>query len=362
MRALEPKELEARKQRILRLVVHQYVKTAKPVSSQSLSEEGALNLSSATVRNVLSELEEDGYLTHPHTSAGRIPTDKGYRFFVDSLMQIQHLAREEEDRIQKEYTERLKELENVMHHTSHMLSSLSHYTGFVLTSKPEKDLFHHVELLRLGERKLMVVFVTQAGVVRHKTVALDSDISEQALRRVAHLLNDSLRGLTLEAAVVQAQEKLESFRRDEQQAFDLAQLLSKMLIGPIVQEEIYLEGTSNIFSSEDITSVDEARHLFHLMEEKQVLSSWVHEVLKDQTGVTVAIGAENPFPELKNMSLVSSAFKTDDNTVGVLGIIGPKRMEYPRMIALVDFLSRFVNKAFENMPPRVDFKKGTDRG
>src|SRR5688572_25844177 len=176
MRVLNPETSENRKRNLLQAVIYHYVRTAKPVGSQVIVDKYNFGLSSATVRSLLSELEQDGFLIQPHTSAGRIPTDKGYRFYVDSLLEIQTLAGAEEERIRKEYAARSRELESMMVSTSHMLSAMSNYTGMVLSPRLDKTLVRRVQLISIGGNQILVVVVSQTGLIRHRVVTLNRSI------------------------------------------------------------------------------------------------------------------------------------------------------------------------------------------
>src|SRR4029077_6264522 len=193
MRVLNPETLENRKRKLLQAVIYHYVRTAKPVGSHVIVDKYNFGMSSATVRNLLSDLEKEGYLVQPHTSAGRMPTDKGYRFYVDSLLDIQTLASSEEDRIKKEYAARAKELEDLMVSTSHMLSNLSHYTGMVLSPRLDKTLLRRLQLIPLGGNQILVVVVSQSGLIRHRLVSLQRSIPSERLGAISNLLNERLK-------------------------------------------------------------------------------------------------------------------------------------------------------------------------
>ena len=366
MRALNPDEQEQRKRKVLHSVIHEYVRTGKPVGSHSIVTTAHLGLSSATIRNNLSQLEEEELITHPHTSAGRVPTDKGYRAYVDSLIELQKLAVREESRIRGEYETRIQEVEDLLSQTSRMLSSISHYTGFVMVPKIEKNLFSHLELVPIGNNRVLVAMVTDTGMTKHFVLNLGGEITRERLRTISRIINQNFEGRTLQEVQESITQRLEEAQREYREIISLAKDLGQE-IRKISMSSIYLDGTSNILALPDLSSTGDIRDLFKLIEEKEMLSKILEDDFlaesdeaaagapdrKDQgkrrrkgqhPQVHVRIGSENPIKAMRNLSLVSSTYRLSDRTVGVLGILGPKRMEYPKMIALVDFISLTVNR------------------
>ena len=200
MRILSTTEQEERKGKLLQAIVHHYIKTGKPVGSAFVAEQGWLELSSATVRNVMADLERESYLTHPHTSAGRVPTDKAYRFYVDSLLELQRLAQMEEERIRKDYEARIREIEGLMLSTSRTLSVLSHYTGFVMSPAMDRARLRHVELIPLDDRRVLAVLVSDTGQVKHRLVVFEKPFVLERLPSLKRMLNEQLQGRPLAEA------------------------------------------------------------------------------------------------------------------------------------------------------------------
>jgi len=357
MRALNEDEQDQRKRKVLQTVIHEYVKTGKPVGSSSIASSGRMSLSSATVRNILSELEKEDMITHPHTSAGRVPTDKGYRAYVDSLIELQKLAVQEENRIHREYQTHIQQIEDLLSQTSKMLSSLSHYTGFVITPKLEKNKFAHMELVPLSDRRILVAMITESGLTKHFIVRPNSEIPREHLRGIARIMNQSFQGSTLQDVQKKMTDRLEQAREQYKSIINLAQEIGNE-IQKFSQNELYFEGTSNILSLPDFSKTEEISGLFKLIEEKEMLSKVFERELMENVNesfpaethlngrkaVHVRIGSENTAKALQNLSLISTTYQFPDRTVGVLGILGPKRMEYPKMISLVNHVSQAVDK------------------
>lgn len=346
MRALKTEDLEDRKKKVLQSVIHSYIRTAHPVGSKMLAESGVLGLSPATIRNTLAELESEGYITHPHTSAGRVPTDKGYRYYVETLVEIQRLAVEEQNRIQHECTSRVKELQEMMGTTSRILSSISHYTGFVLTPKVEYNKLTYLNLVRLSERRILVIMITDSGLIKHNVIDIDWDLSSSRLQRLSNLLNEKFVGMTLEEVQNQFIEKLKEEEKDYNELFSLASSLGKRLFS-ISGNELFVDGVANLLEQIEFDDVNQAKSIFKLVDEKRILSQILHKQITSKKNIKVTIGGEGMYPELKKVSMVSSVYNMHGHNVGVLGIIGPKRMEYARMISLVGYVSEIVNKVFE---------------
>jgi len=349
MRVLDPKTAESRKRKLLQAVIYQFMRTGKPVGSHVIVDKYNFGLSSATVRNMLVDLEREGFLIQPHTSAGRVPSDKGYRFYVDSLLEIQSLAAADEERIRKEYTARTKELEDLMVSTSRMLSKLSSYTGMVLSPNLDKSLLHRLQLISLTANQILVIVVSQTGFIRHRVVQLARAISPARLSTLCELLNERLKGLPLSEVRTQILHHIEAAQQEQTEVFGLAQELVREAFDlRSTESELYVDGRDKIFSFPDMDDFSEMGDLLKIVEQKNLLTSVLEKAMKKE-GLSVKIGAENVRPELRHVSLVSNTYKLNDRTVGVLGILGPRRMEYGRMISLVEGVSKIVNQMLEKM-------------
>ena len=349
MRTLDPKTSEDRKRRLLQAVIYHFMRTGKPVGSQVIVDKYNFGMSSATVRNMLMDLEKEGFLIQPHTSAGRVPSDKGYRLYVDSLLEVQSLAATEEERIRKEYSARAKELEDVMISTSRMLSSLSNYTGIVLSPRLDKSLLRRLQLIPLSNSQILVVVVSQGGLIRHKVLQLSRPLSHERLNMVSEMLNERLKGLPLSEVRTQILHHIEAVEQEQSDAFTIVRELARDAFDlKSVDGEVYIDGRENIFSFSDMGDFSELTGLLKVIEQKNLLTSVLEKTMKKE-GLSVKIGAENTRPELRSVSLVSNTYKLGDHTIGVLGILGPRRMEYGRMIALVEGVTKIVNQMLEKM-------------
>jgi heat-inducible transcriptional repressor len=353
MRTLSEFDQEDRKRKLLQAVIHEYIKTGKPVGSAHLASIDRLDLSSATLRNVMAELEEEGFLMHPHTSAGRVPTDKAYRFYVDTIMEVQRLAQMEEDRIRKDYEARLREIEGLMTSTSRTLSVLSKYTGFIWAPGLERATLQHLELIPLDPRRILAVLVSDSGMVKHRQVTFDRPVPSEVLADLRHLLNEELRGKPFSEARDTFLEHVEGVTRRRMDLADVARQLAKEAFSASADEgDLYMEGAGAMLSLPDFQTQEDLRSLAHLLDGKNHLSEMIAKEMENppkSQGVVVRIGSENKSPDLQNLSLVSSSYTVNGRQVGLLGILGPRRMEYSRMVAVVDAVSRLVSQAMERM-------------
>jgi heat-inducible transcriptional repressor len=355
MRSLSAFEQEDRKRKLLHAIIHEFIKTGKPVGSVFLAEQYKLDLSSATIRNVMADLEQEGFLTHPHTSAGRVPTDKAYRFYVDSLVDLQRLAQMEEEKIKADYEARIREIEGLLASTSKTLSVLSHYTGFVMTPSLEETRLRHLELVPLDSLRVLVILVSDTGIVRQKVVLFDRPLSPDTLSSMARVLNEKLRGRSFNEVRDRILDHLDAVHQQQQDILELARQITREAFAEADPQTLYVEGAGNILSLPDFQDQEQMRTIIQLLDEKRALGELLDKDLRDDDasdkwkGVRVKIGAENKMPNLKDVSMVSSVYTIGDRKVGVLGIIGPKRMEYSRMISLVGHMARTVSGALSRM-------------
>ena len=337
MRQISKSILQERKARVLYAVIHEYIKTGKPVGSNVLDKQYNFNLSPATLRNLMAELEKEGYLTHPHTSAGRIPTDEGYKAYVNSLVELQRLAVEEEERIKKEYEKKTKEIDSLLSQTSKILSGLSNYTGFITSPKANANEIRNIELVPVSKTQVLVVLLTKTGIVKHKIINLTIDSDD--LGKLKKFLNSKLRGLSLEEASIRILAEVEKYQNKQKSVINLARQISDVINS--IGEDIYVNGASNVLSVPDFNDFESAKSLIKLNEDKDRLIELIGKDF-NKSKIEVKIGGQD-LSELKNLSVITTSYSYGDKIVGVLGIIGPKRMDYDKMMALVNSVSNIVN-------------------
>lgn len=344
-------DIDERSQFILKAIVQSYIINVEPVGSRTVSKMYGVEISPATIRNVMSDLEEMGYLEQPHTSAGRIPTDKGYRFYVDSLIDIPILAKAESDRINKNYESKLTEIEKVMESTSKLLSYISRQAGIVLLPRFTTITFRHISFIKMRDNQVLAIFVSESGIVQNKVIRLEEDLRQEELDTITAYLNSEFGGLTLKMIRERIIEIMANDKREYdnllRKAMDLSQ---KAFLEGSIEEDIYVGGTTNILEQpEFIADVEKMKTIFKAFEEKAKLIKILDKCLEEE-GIHIVIGAESEIQEISDCSLVTHTYKHGDSVLGVLGIFGPKRMEYPRIIAIVDYTAGIVSDILSGKP------------
>lgn len=342
-------ELDERTQNILIAVVRNFIQTADPVGSRTISKRFDFGLSPATIRNVMADLEELGFLEQPHTSAGRIPTDKAYRRYVDHLESIELPSPEDADIIARWYTPLAGDNDEVMAATSRLLSEVSHYAGVVLSTFAT-SIFKRIEFVKVRDKQVLAIFVMDSANVHNKLITLDEELTQDELHKISNYLNHEFSGQPLRLIRQRVMERMneEKAQYDElvQQAINIGAKTFDETSD--TEGDIYLGGTVNIMDQPEFsTNVTRMKDLFKAFEEKSRLIRILDHCL-DEAGINVVIGTETPFQDIQDCSFVTRTYTYDDRTVGVLGVVGPKRMVYPRIMALVDYTATIVSQKLTN--------------
>ena len=331
--------LDERAKLLLKALVERYIADGQPVGSRTLSRASGLELSPATIRNVMSDLEEMGLIVSPHTSAGRIPTARGYRLFVDTMLTVQpsqvgahSLA---PDQPQK-----------VLSNAANLLSSLSHFVGVVMAPR-RSSVFRHIEFLRLSERRLLVIIVSPEGDVQNRVIFTQVDYSQAQLVEAANFLNSHYVGLALEQVRERLQTEVDSLRSEIASLMQAAVAVSSEAITE-TGDEVVISGERNLLAVSDFShDMGHLRRAFDLFEQKTQLMRLL-DVAGRAEGVRIYIGGESQVVPFEELSVVSAPYEVDGQVVGTLGVIGPTRMPYDRMIQIVDITSRLVSNALSH--------------
>jgi heat-inducible transcriptional repressor len=286
-----------------------------------------------------------GVLTSPHTSAGRVPTDKAYRFYVDSLVGLRGIAREEREEIRKRCSLTGRDIGEVLKETSRMLSSISRYMGIVVAPRFTANVFRHIEFLKLGDKRLLAIFVSQNGTVQNKIIETDEELQFADLTRMSNYLDDLLKGLT----ITQVKNRILEEMREEKIRYDalLARALKlsqQTLEG--TDAEVFIEGQANILDQPEFADVAKMKEIIRAFEEKGQLLALLERSMAAE-GVQIFIGSESHLNRMSGMSLVTSTYVTGKNTLGILGVIGPTRMGYAKIIPIVDYTAKQVSRLLE---------------
>ncbi len=335
-------ELSARSRQILEAIVEEYIATAEPVGSSAVARRHALTLSSATVRNVMAHLEEMGLLTSPHTSAGRIPTEKAYRFYVDSLVGLRQISREEKKQIIRRCRQSGSGLSEILKETSRTLSSLSNYVGIVVAPSFTADIFRQIEFIRIGTHRVLAILVSTSGLVQNRLIETSDDIPENDLLRMSNYLNELMQGLTIS----QARERILAEMKNEKVQYDRMMSRALQISEQAVTtggEEIFVEGQARILDQPEFSDAGRMRDIFRAFEQKGQMLQLLNRCM-NADGVQIYIGSETPVSQSAGVSLITSRFVTANNTVGLLGVIGPTRMGYSTVIPMVDYTARLVSR------------------
>jgi heat-inducible transcriptional repressor len=326
--------LDDRKALVLRAIVSHYVTTGEPVASKTLVEGYKLRVSTATVRNDMAALEEAGYVYQPHTSAGRIPTDAGYRYFVDSWAADVRLPASESQRIRRFFGEPRWELEDSLRQTASLLSNVTHHAAVVFAPALDRSTVRHVELVRLAAARAMIVLVADTGRVENHMLAVPEALSDDALDALAAHLNKMAVDSPLEAVAGLLEKDLAAVPEESRGlAADIVRTL-RAEHDSKDGERVFLEGASNIVDEHKFTDIETVRQVIGALEHRRL----VLEVLADALGsnqVSVRIGSENPVAEMQFCSVITAPYGTEDNALGSIGVVGPTRMDYRRTIAAV---------------------------
>lgn len=335
--------LDERKRRILQAIIDDYIDTAEPIGSRTIARKHELGLSSATIRNEMADLEEMGYLAQPHTSAGRVPSDKGYRLYVDQLMKVKELSVDEIESIKSALEIRINELSQLIRQASAVMSRITKYTSMAVTPQMKKSVLKAVQVVPIEPGKVLVIVVTNAGVVRNSLVKIPELVSADFLIQVSNILNDRLSGLTLEQ--INMPVIMELTNRIGVSRETLITILSTVAdcINLIDDPEVYLEGATNILNYPEFHDVAKAKEFLSTLDEKEILSKLLAGG-HPGTGVSIQIGNENLIQEIRDCSLVTTTYSVGDVVIGSIGIIGPTRMEYGRVISSMDHVRRKINQ------------------
>lgn len=324
-------ELDERKTKILNAIIRNYLDTGEPVGSRTISKYSDLNLSSATIRNEMSDLEELGYILQPHTSAGRIPSDKGYRFYVDNLMKEKEQEVTEMKEFMIEHTERM---EQVLQQMAKVLAANTNYTAMITAPSYHHNKVKFLQLSQVDEEQLLAVIVMEGNIVKNKMISTGEALDNETLLKLNILLNTSLNGLSVE------QINLGTIARLKEQAGIHSNIVGDVLdaLAGAIQEdeelEVYTSGTTNILKYPELSDSQKASELLSTFEEKKQLVSLVNERLasEEETGIQVYIGAESPIQNMKDCSVVTATYQLGEGMQGTIGIIGPKRMDYENVV------------------------------
>lgn len=336
------RDMNIRSRQILEAIIEDYICTAEPIGSSAIRSSHGISLSPATIRNVMADLEDMGFLASPHTSAGRIPTDKAYRFYVDSLLAVKTVERSERDEIRRRCSVDGRDVDGVFRETSQMLSSVSQYMGIVAAPRFNANLFRQIDFIRLGSRRVLAILISQSGSVQNRIIEPQEDISSDLLIKMANYLNSLLQGLTISAVKKRIFEEMQSDKIRYDNLLASALKLSEQAFDE-GSSGLFIEGQANIFAQPEFADAQRMKELFRAMEQKNQLLALLDGCLK-APGVNIFIGSESHLNNMSGMSLITSTYISGKSTLGVLGVIGPTRMGYAKVIPIVDYTAKMLTR------------------
>ncbi len=328
--------LDNRKKKVLQAIVEEYINTAEPVSSNTLKSNYNLECSSATIRNEMADLEKSGFLDKTHTSSGRVPSEKGYRYYVDELLNDKDISVEEIKYISSKLETKVNEIEDLTKITANTISEVTHYTTVSIGPKTESQLIEEIKFVLLGSRMIMAVILTDTGVVKETIIKFDENINDKQVETMNYMFNNKLKGQPIQTI----DRPLEEYLYDEM-------IYSVNVIKPIIEQlkkvlkeenQIYLEGTNKSFDLPEFNSLEVAKNFVNILDTKEVMADMLNSGFAED--INIYIGEENEKEELKDFSVVTFKHKVNGKDLGTIGIIGPKRMDYSKVVSVMKYINK----------------------
>lgn len=341
-------ELDDRKVTILKAIIKTYLETGEPVGSRTISKFTDLKLSSATIRNEMSDLEEMGYIQQPHTSAGRIPSDKGYRFYVDQIMQEKE---QEVTEVKELMIQRVDRVELILKKLAQLLAANTNYAAMISGPQYHQNKLKFIQLSQMDETKLLVVIVVEGNLIKNAMIDIPLEISQEELLNLNILLNSALNGLTIEEINLDVISRLKEQAGAHSSVVDL--VLNEVALAIRADDEdlqIYTSGATNIFKYPELSDGEKASQLISTLEQKDKLQKLISDVNEAEggSGIQVYIGDETPLHTMKDCSVVTANYELGEGIHGTIGIIGPKRMDYERVLSTLKHLMKQLDATFKN--------------
>lgn len=338
-------DLTERKLKILQAIVGDFIYSAEPVGSRTISRKYDMGVSAATIRNEMSDLEDMGFLTHPHTSAGRIPSDKAYRLYVNSLMKKYELSDEAKRAIEKELSENMTELERTIEHASNLLSRITNLTAFAMTPNQDENKLKYVNILPVDERTVVLMIVAESGKVTNTAVRLKAQYDPKTLELLSKVLTHNYRGRSLSSILT-----LDIIKDLESDVASMGRIAENIIpsfvatLENMLNVDLYINGLENIFSIPEYNDINKARMFMDMISRKKDLTKLL---MNRESGVIVTIGNENDDDIMKDCSMITATYCVDGHCVGKLGVVGPTRMKYDEVTSVVEFLTQNLSSAFK---------------
>ncbi len=330
-------ELDARKKRVLRAVIDDYIESAEPVGSRTLARKYDLGVSPATIRNEMADLEMLGYLEQLHTSSGRIPSSKGYRFYVDGLIPPKPVSDEEKERIDKWYRARVRRIEEVFQETARIISQVTKNVSLVLAPQMTQAQFRCLQFLPLDDRRVITVLMTDAGFIENKILEMPSGATFEDFQRMAKVINMRLEGHTLRTIEQHSLTEIRYEIRDES-LYEAALEIIHRALDSSRRERLYLGGTTQMLEQPEFHDVEKVKDTLLMLEEEELMKDILHAHMGD--GLEVTIGQENEDKHFKDSSIITATYHLDGELLGTIAVLGPTRMEYAKAMSLLEYMNQ----------------------
>ncbi len=344
--------LEGRQEQILRAIISEYIATGEPVGSRTLSKQACIGLSAASIRNIMSDLTESGYITQPHVSAGRVPTDQGYRFYVDVLLHPSTLALNDEATIEGSLKAAGLDIRDVLRQSSSVLADFSRQAGVVTATSPVEQTFKAIDFIKVSDDRILVVLVSTSGLVQNKIIFDEDNIKQETLERYGRMLNDMLKDLDLR----QARERIEQELAQEKTIVD-AMLGKALRLGHAIllasaARDVFIEGQTNILEEPEFAQIEKLKAILVTFEEKSNLLKILDKTFEAR-GIQIFIGSEHGVGQIDSCSIIAYPIRTHEASLGSIAVVGPKRMNYQKLVPLVDATARILTRILKRIIERA---------
>jgi len=331
---------------ILQVIIDDFIRSAHPVGSRSLAKKGGITFSSATIRNDMADLEELGFIEKTHTSSGRVPSQKGYRFYVDHLLSPEKLGYHELLKIKSLFSDKIYELETFIQNSAKVLSDLTKYTAIVLGPQVSNNKLSQFQIVPLDEEKAIAIIVTNTGHVEHKIFSLPKEINRGDLEKTVRILNSRLVGVNISELHDKLINEVNAIFKKHLDNYETMIGLISSVLNISLNEKLYYGGKTNMLEQPEFQDIEYVRSLLQLIEEE---SDFPKILRKTPYGIDVKIGTENVLPEMKNCSLITATYNIGEDRYGTIAILGPKRMHYSRVISILNLLSKDLSVTLTNL-------------
>lgn len=330
--------LTERQIQILRILIDDYIINAEPVGSRTISKRGLIKYSPATIRNDLADLEEMGYIEKTHSSSGRIPSEKGYRFYVDHLLPPFIFSDEEIEQLKSLFAKKFYEIENLIQHSAVILSELTNYTSIVLSPESQAAKLKHLQIVSISERTAVAIIVTDTGKVENRIVSIPEGLEVSEFEKMINILNERLQGVPIWSLSSKIQQEIDTlFKRYLRHYEEAFQMLMELFSSNRKTEKVFYGGKTNILSQPEFRDIEKVRLLLEAIEKEELIYQLIRH---ESEGIEVKIGKENDIQAMEDCSLITASYSIGGQFMGTIAIVGPKRMEYKRVIGLLDFISK----------------------